>query len=89
MARFLEETGANPGRSGHRLSVDAARLVFETRERVARLFNAPDPLRVTFALRYVHLVGPHWIVKTSSGKTARSANRDKFLTEMQNTGQVY
>ena len=50
MARFLEETGANPGRSGHRLSVDAARLVFETRERVARLFNAPDPLRVTFAL---------------------------------------
>lgn len=50
MARFLEETGANPGRSGHRLSVDAARLVFETRERVARLFNAPDPLRVIFAL---------------------------------------
>ena len=50
MARFLEETGANPGRSGHRLSVDAARLIFETRERVARLFNAPDPLRVIFAL---------------------------------------
>ncbi len=50
MTRFLEETGANPGRSGHRLSVDAARLVFETREQVARLFNAPDPLRVTFAL---------------------------------------
>jgi acyl-CoA synthetase (AMP-forming)/AMP-acid ligase II len=41
------------------------------------------------ALRYVHLVGPHWIVKTSSGKTARAANRDKFLAEMQKTGQVF
>jgi fatty-acyl-CoA synthase len=33
------------------------------------------------ALRHVHLVGPKWIVKTSSGKTARSANREKFLEE--------
>lgn len=33
-------------------------------------------------LRYVHLVGPKWIVKTSSGKTARSANREKYLTEI-------
>jgi acyl-CoA synthetase (AMP-forming)/AMP-acid ligase II len=41
------------------------------------------------ALRYVHLVGPHWLVKTSSGKTARSANRDKFLNEMQEKGQQF
>jgi acyl-CoA synthetase (AMP-forming)/AMP-acid ligase II len=34
------------------------------------------------ALRHVHLVGPKWIVKTSSGKTARSANREKYLLEM-------
>lgn len=34
------------------------------------------------ALRHVHLVGPKWIVKTSSGKTARSANREKFLQEL-------
>jgi acyl-CoA synthetase (AMP-forming)/AMP-acid ligase II len=34
------------------------------------------------ALRLVHLVGPKWIVKTSSGKTARSANREKYLTEI-------
>jgi len=33
------------------------------------------------ALRHVHLVGAKWIVKTSSGKTARSANREKFLQE--------
>jgi acyl-CoA synthetase (AMP-forming)/AMP-acid ligase II len=34
------------------------------------------------ALRYVKVVDPKWIVKTSSGKTARSANKEKFLKEM-------
>ncbi|MEA4907608.1 MAG: fatty acyl-AMP ligase [Chloroflexi bacterium] len=33
------------------------------------------------ALRQVYLVGPHWLVKTSSGKNARLANRDKYLAE--------
>ena len=34
------------------------------------------------ALRHVKVVGPKWIVKTSSGKTARLANRKKFLKEL-------
>jgi acyl-CoA synthetase (AMP-forming)/AMP-acid ligase II len=34
------------------------------------------------ALRHVKVVGPKWIVKTSSGKTARSANKEKFLMEL-------
>ena len=33
------------------------------------------------ALRHVRVVGPKWILKTSSGKTARAANREKFLRE--------
>jgi fatty-acyl-CoA synthase len=37
----------------------------------------------SIALRYVKVVGPKWILKTSSGKTARSANREKFLSELQ------
>jgi len=48
MVHFLEEVGANPGRSSHRLAVDAARIVYTAREAVAQLFNAPDPLRVVF-----------------------------------------
>jgi fatty-acyl-CoA synthase len=40
-------------------------------------------------LRYVHLVKHPWLVKTSSGKTARSANREKFLKEMQAKGQDF
>lgn len=35
-------------------------------------------------LRRVHLVEPKWILKTSSGKIARLANRDKYLQEVQN-----
>jgi cysteine desulfurase/selenocysteine lyase len=48
MADFLERTGGNPGRSGHRLSIAAARIVYDAREAIAGLFNAPDPLRVIF-----------------------------------------
>ncbi len=33
------------------------------------------------ALRNVYLVGKNWLLKTSSGKIARSANREKWLAE--------
>ena len=46
VSRFLTEVGANPGRSAHRLSIAAARIVFEARERVARLFQVSDSRRV-------------------------------------------
>jgi len=40
--------GGNPGRSGHRLSLEAGRGVYAVREAVAGLFSQPDPLRVVF-----------------------------------------
>lgn len=48
MLFFLQEVGANPGRSGHRLSVEAARVVYAAREAVAELFGGEDALRVVF-----------------------------------------
>lgn len=45
---YLNNIGANPGRSGHRLALEAARLVYTAREAVAELFSAPDPLRVVW-----------------------------------------
>jgi len=33
------------------------------------------------AVRRVHVVGPRWVLKTSSGKVARAANRDKYQAE--------
>jgi acyl-CoA synthetase (AMP-forming)/AMP-acid ligase II len=39
------------------------------------------------ALRYVKVVGPKWILKTSSGNTARTANKEKFLFELRENGE--
>jgi fatty-acyl-CoA synthase len=50
------------------------RLEDEIRQRVTRGSDV--------SLRTVYLVGPKWIIKTSSGKTARLANRDKYLVEI-------
>jgi cysteine desulfurase/selenocysteine lyase len=50
MAHFLREIGASPGRSGHRLSIEAGRIVFEAREGIARLLGAKDSSRVVFGL---------------------------------------
>ena len=52
-------------------------------ERLADLIRSHVTKRSAVALRYVKVVGPHWILKTSSGKTARRANREKFLKEWQ------
>jgi fatty-acyl-CoA synthase len=38
------------------------------------------------ALRHAHIVDAGWILKTSSGKTARLANREKYLKEMETDG---
>ena len=46
---FARIRAANPGRSGHRMAVDAERAVQEAREGVARLFHAPSADRIVLA----------------------------------------
>jgi cysteine desulfurase family protein len=46
MQKFMRKIGANPGRSGHHLSVEAARVIYDTREKLAQLFNVSDSLRI-------------------------------------------
>jgi cysteine desulfurase/selenocysteine lyase len=43
-------TAANPGRGGHHMSVEAANLVEDTRQALARFFAFPRPERVVFTL---------------------------------------
>jgi len=50
----LENAGGNPGRSGHRLSIKAARLIYNAREDIATFFNAGDPMRVIFTSNATH-----------------------------------
>lgn len=56
MSDFLERAGGNPGRSGHRLSISAGRVVYDTREALAEFFNAPGPLRVVFTYNATYAI---------------------------------
>ena len=51
---------------------DPARIALEIRQKVNRGSD--------IAVRYVEIVERNWLLKTSSGKIARLANRDKFLS---------
>jgi len=46
--KCMREYGANPGRSGHRLSFKAGREIYKVREKVAELFHIGNPLQVVF-----------------------------------------
>lgn len=64
MVDFCQQTGGNPGRSGHRLSLAASRIVYETREAVAELLGMPDPMRVIFtcnATQAINLALRGWL----------------------------
>jgi cysteine desulfurase family protein len=49
-SRSMREAGGNPGRSGHRLSVSAGRIIEEARALLAQLFNAPRPEQIAYTL---------------------------------------
>jgi acyl-CoA synthetase (AMP-forming)/AMP-acid ligase II len=53
----------------------------DARQKIANEIRQAVTQGSAVALRHVHLVDEGWIVKTSSGKTARLANRDKFIEE--------
>jgi fatty-acyl-CoA synthase len=52
-------------------------------EKIADAIRQHVTKNSAIALRYVKVVGPKWIMKTSSGKTSRSANKEKFLKELE------
>ena len=56
MTDVLEHAGGNPGRSGHRLSIAAARVIHDTREEMARFFGISDPLRTIFTSNATHAI---------------------------------
>lgn len=55
VADYLNGCGASPGRGGHRLAVDAARVALRCRMALARLLNIPgDPGRIAFMFNATH-----------------------------------
>jgi len=55
----------------------------EEQQKIADAIRLHVTKNSSIALRYVKVVGLKWILKTSSGKTARSANKEKFMKELE------
>jgi len=47
---FLENSGGNPGRSGHRLALQAGEIVLECREQLAEMFGIINPMQTIFTM---------------------------------------
>ncbi|UMZ75176.1 aminotransferase class V-fold PLP-dependent enzyme [Natranaerofaba carboxydovora] len=50
MDNFMRNIGANPGRGGHRMSIESGKIIMRTREKLAKLFNATDSRSMIFTL---------------------------------------
>ncbi|MBL8164280.1 MAG: AMP-binding protein [Anaerolineae bacterium] len=53
----------------------------EERRQISAAIRQAVARASTVTVSYVHLVGAKWLIKTSSGKIARAANREKWLAE--------
>jgi cysteine desulfurase / selenocysteine lyase len=45
----LRNWAANPGRGGHKMAVEANRIVFDARDKIGELLGIPDPDRIVFS----------------------------------------
>ncbi|MEX0775272.1 MAG: aminotransferase class V-fold PLP-dependent enzyme [Phycisphaeraceae bacterium] len=50
MSRFLAEAAANPGRAGHRMAIEAERMLDDVRLKLTRLFDGDDHHRMIFTM---------------------------------------
>ncbi len=56
MRRFMLYSGGNAGRGSHKLSLEAAKTIFECRERLAELFGAEGAEQVCFTLNTTYAI---------------------------------
>ena len=76
--------GVADEREGTELLAAVAEVLTEDeaeRRAIGRAIRLEVARQTSVTLSYVHLVGPKWLLKTSSGKIARGANRDKWRRE--------
>ncbi len=76
--------GVADEREGTELLATVAEVIAEDeaeRRAIGRAIRLEVARQASVTLTYVHLVGPKWLLKTSSGKIARHANREKWRRE--------
>lgn len=54
VAESLKNSAANPGRSGHKMSISASEKIFSVREQIASLFGIGNPCNVIFTMNATH-----------------------------------
>ncbi len=86
MTDVMERAGGNPGRSGHRLSIAAARVIYDTREGLARFFGVSDPLRVIFTSNATHAINLvlKGMLKTSDHVVTSSVEHNAVMRPLRN-----
>ena len=52
--KSMKYTGANPGRGGHKMSIDAGEKIFSVREKIASFFGLSNPCNVVFTMNATH-----------------------------------
>lgn len=54
MIECMEQCGANPGRGSHRMAIQASRVLYEGRERLAKLFGVKNANDIAYTLNATH-----------------------------------
>jgi acyl-CoA synthetase (AMP-forming)/AMP-acid ligase II len=69
-------------------AANASKKQLQDRQQLANAIRTKVTQGSDVALRYVYIVDRGWLIKTSSGKVSRSANKEKYLSEFygNNTG---
>jgi len=77
----LRNIGANPGRSGHRLSLKAEYYLTQTRESLARLLDIPDPKRIVFTANATESInlGLKGLLKAGDGVITSSMEHNSVI----------
>jgi fatty-acyl-CoA synthase len=75
---LIAEADAREGNGGFQ-SINVAMRLEEERERIAARVRQHVTRGSDVTLRTVYIVERNWLIKTSSGKVARQANKDKYI----------
>lgn len=91
VAKSLKEYSANPGRSGHKLSVKTADAVYRAREKTADFFGATGPEKVIFTLNCTHAINYvlKGILKKGDHIIVSSMEHNAVMRPLINTGISY
>jgi len=93
MAGALTACGANPGRSGHKLALDAGRIVEGCREDIAAMLGEADASRVAFALNTTDALNMaiHGVLRTGDHAIATLLEHNSVLrplSELSRSGAI-